>query len=489
MNNTTQVEGRQLTNSNIMIISIYAVIFTFGLIGNSLVIRYFGFKSNQRRLYHIYLIHLAVADLISSTVTPVYFIYGIVNNNIWRFGEVSCTIISATGPLTVNVSAWLLVSIAHERYRGIYSPLKLRMTKLRIHMTVGCIWIVSLIIFIPYMKSIQLMQGKYCILKWSRPVYELSYAVGTLLLQSIFPIIYMTFAMKRILYTLRNRMSLDNFRRKKNCKYSVSSCETSFISKQMITSCTSPTSAPTTIHEDNDQNFQETGRRISTDENFTSKIKNEQNFHKDIGMSGNKSGLFQSQNTLFKFFINRDSGNSSPKTLVRNNAIKTCSLSKYHDAESRHRLLLLTKSTPTLQKCIEKDDKSNKMFMKGDANNLPGTASSSVYKKVRTIFSFNQMSSNRVNRRRISMLIVTFCVFVVCSLPYNTFYVIAIIIYDLFNNSNQLDTLQNINLWLSTLVVANSIMNCFIYAGMDNYFKQYCLSLFNCRRKKKKRRV
>lgn len=537
MNNTTTATQNkaisapnQLSNSNIIVVCLYTVIFIFGLVGNLLVIRYFGFKSKHSRLYHTYLIHLAIADFISSTITPAYFIYGIVNNNIWHYGQVSCTIISATGPLTVNVSAWLLVSIAYERYRGIYSPFKPRMTKLRIHITVACTWIISAVALIPYMRSIKLLDGKYCVPKWSRPEFELAYAIGTLLLQSILPIIYMTFTMKRILHTLRNRMKMDNVRQSKMSKFSMRSCETSLISKDSsrainTSSIVSPTrsitsngstkcslvdhntSLPdpdrkefspisskgkrksfTNASNSNKRNGQGRRRRSSSvDETFCSKSlhyrRQIQKSHFSTEPVSKGLPPIQRQGTLLQLFVNRQSAVENNENTTR----KNMSPNKSNLSQCQQPLLLTkSTSTPVLQQINTKEHPLSLFKTKPDASSWTIKAGNSMYKKMRTIFS-NQVR-NRAKQRRISILIVTFSVFVVCSLPYNTFYVAAIIIYDFLKDRSQLDTLLNINLWLSTLVVANSIMNCFIYAGMDNHFKQYCVSFFDVCRGEKNRK-
>ena len=59
--------------------------------------------------YHIYLVHLAVADLISSIIIPFRFIYGATMDFQWYLTKVGCTIIGNMALVSVTVSCWVLV--------------------------------------------------------------------------------------------------------------------------------------------------------------------------------------------------------------------------------------------------------------------------------------------------------------------------------------------------------------------------------------------
>ena len=112
-----------------------------GSIGNSLIICYLGSYKKHRAVFHIYLVHLAVADLICLTLTCVILVHGILSKWIWPLGSISCTLGYAIAPITINASAWIVVSISQERYRGIVTPFKSRLTENFIHLIVVAIWI------------------------------------------------------------------------------------------------------------------------------------------------------------------------------------------------------------------------------------------------------------------------------------------------------------------------------------------------------------
>ena len=75
-------------------------------------------------------------------------------------------------------------------------------------------------------------------------------------------------------------------------------------------------------------------------------------------------------------------------------------------------------------------------------------------------------------------LLIAFLTFVVCSLPYNVLYLLTIIMFR-FNVYTREESQQysgvydKFGFWLSYLVVANSVMNCFIYAGKFPAFRKF----------------
>ena len=87
------------------------------------------------------------------------------------------------------------------------------------------------------------------------------------------------------------------------------------------------------------------------------------------------------------------------------------------------------------------------------------------------------------SKKTAKMLIVTFSVHIVFSLPYNVFYVAAssILVSVQFEHHDTLyKALSSANTWLSLFVVMNSITNCVIYGGLDLAFQAFCRRVFCC---------
>ena len=79
--------------------------------------------------------------------------------------------------------------------------------------------------------------------------------------------------------------------------------------------------------------------------------------------------------------------------------------------------------------------------------------------------------SEKKQRKVTLVLAVIFSAIIACSLPYNIYFVVLA-----FVNTPWILKLYP---WLAGLVTANSLMNCFIYAGMDPSIRRYCFSLFS----------
>ena len=150
-----------ISSSDILLICIYIAMFVICSIGNSLVIRYFGSYLKHKALFHIYLAHLAAADLICLLLRRVILVHGIISGWIWPFGSLSCRLAYVISPITINASAWIVLSISQERYRGIGTLLKFYLTKNFIHLIV-----VEIVILIPNMLTIELPDNKYCRSNW-----------------------------------------------------------------------------------------------------------------------------------------------------------------------------------------------------------------------------------------------------------------------------------------------------------------------------------
>ena len=180
------------------------VIFTLGAIGNISVVTFFARKSS-RSLYDMYIIHLAISDLLVSLISPPRAICSIVIQDDSVFLNMySCRVLSAIEPVSVNVSSWILASIAIERYRGIVQPLKPRYQRRLIHAAVLMIWLISFAYFIPYTLSIDVV-GKHCRPNWSSPKQQLVFNAVVLFVQSVVPIAIMCFTLTSVFRVMSKR--------------------------------------------------------------------------------------------------------------------------------------------------------------------------------------------------------------------------------------------------------------------------------------------
>ena len=75
-------------------------------------------KKEKRSGGDVFMMSLAIADLLASIFVPINVITDLTTNDMkWYFGALMCKILPAVSPLTLAVSSWSLVLIAADRYR------------------------------------------------------------------------------------------------------------------------------------------------------------------------------------------------------------------------------------------------------------------------------------------------------------------------------------------------------------------------------------
>ena len=193
-----------LPHKTIILITLYVVIFILGVAGNTSVVTFFARKT-KRTLYDTYIIHLAFADLLVSLIAPPRAIFTIIiHDDGAYFNLAGCRALSAVEPISVNASSWILTSIALERYRGIVQPLKPRYRRCYIHTAVMVIWLTSFLCFIPYIRSINVV-GKHCLPQWDSVVEQLAFNAVVLTVQSVVPMLIMSYTLLSICQAMRKR--------------------------------------------------------------------------------------------------------------------------------------------------------------------------------------------------------------------------------------------------------------------------------------------
>lgn len=95
----------------------YIIVFFVGLVGNSVVMFAVCTMKKHRTTTDIYLMHLAIADLLFTLTLPFWAIY--INESNWVFGTFLCKVISGVQELAFYSGAFLLACISIERYTAI----------------------------------------------------------------------------------------------------------------------------------------------------------------------------------------------------------------------------------------------------------------------------------------------------------------------------------------------------------------------------------
>lgn len=183
-----------------------------GIIGNSLVIVYFAFKVVKKTSYHIFMLLLALTDLIGCVAFLFEWLQFVASG--WFLGTSMCKFLGTLDMVSLGISSFLMTGMAYERYRGITKPLapnKIRKNHVYLYFAfVSCLWVVFLTPYFMghYIKS-NIQKCFYTQLDslFSVDEHYLYYITVEQFLKIIFPFIAMSYCYYQIKQTLTCQQS------------------------------------------------------------------------------------------------------------------------------------------------------------------------------------------------------------------------------------------------------------------------------------------
>ncbi|KAH0955954.1 hypothetical protein HN011_008374 [Eciton burchellii] len=210
-----------------LIIPLYGTIFFLSIVGNSLVLITLAKNKRMRTVTNVYLLNLAVSDLLLGVFCMPFTLLGQILKN-FVFGLTMCKLISYFQAVSVSVGVWTLVAISLERYFAICRPLKSRrwQTQFHAYKMIAVVWTLSLtwnapILIVSRLKNLRGGRRK-CREEWPSVATERAYNLfldGTLLL---IPLLLMSLAYSLIAVKLWRGLKLEirqtstNTRRQRN---------------------------------------------------------------------------------------------------------------------------------------------------------------------------------------------------------------------------------------------------------------------------------
>ncbi|XP_017773250.1 PREDICTED: cholecystokinin receptor-like [Nicrophorus vespilloides] len=149
MLNVTAVNRTSTSSENFdakIVVPLYVAIFVLSMIGNSMVLITLIQNKRMRTVTNVYLVNLAIADLLLGVFCMPFTLIGQLLRN-FIFGIIMCKFIAYSQVVSISVSVWTLVAISLERYFAICSPLKSRrwQTQFHAYKMISCVWITSLL--------------------------------------------------------------------------------------------------------------------------------------------------------------------------------------------------------------------------------------------------------------------------------------------------------------------------------------------------------
>ncbi|XP_053556170.1 cysteinyl leukotriene receptor 1 [Bombina bombina] len=101
----------------------YSMFTLFGLIGNGFALFILLKAYNQKTAFHIYMVNLAISDLLFICTLPFRIAY-YVNKGQWYFGDIICRISSYVFYVNLYCSIFILTAMSFSRFLAIVYPVK-----------------------------------------------------------------------------------------------------------------------------------------------------------------------------------------------------------------------------------------------------------------------------------------------------------------------------------------------------------------------------
>ncbi|KAL3096077.1 hypothetical protein niasHS_005836 [Heterodera schachtii] len=209
----------------IAIIFAYALLFLFGLFSNGSVLMAFGRTNRIRSTRNFFLLNLILTDfLLCFTAIPITPWYAMEKN--WVFGPFLCRFVPLCNSCAVFVTSWSLAAIAFDKHMHIVvNPTRRRFSRRFIAFATLAIWLMSLLVNIPYLLSFDLVHGIFIVsqdtvtsfcgtfcdeFNWASESRRQLYGAFVLLFQFVVPLSVITFCHLRILRKVQKDMIVQN---------------------------------------------------------------------------------------------------------------------------------------------------------------------------------------------------------------------------------------------------------------------------------------
>ncbi|XP_052863710.1 neuropeptide F receptor [Anopheles cruzii] len=202
-----------------ILIVMYGTLIVFGATGNSLVVLAVARKPQMRTARNMFIVNLAVSDLLLCLVTMPLTLVEILTKY-WPMGRLPflCKSIGTLQATSIFVSTISITAIALDRYQVIVYPTRDSLQRWAAIAILTGIWIISIVLASPMFITRQLIHYdvnlpslgieyvSYCVEDWPISYGRVYYSAFTLCVQYVFPILIVSVAYLRIYLKLKHRL-------------------------------------------------------------------------------------------------------------------------------------------------------------------------------------------------------------------------------------------------------------------------------------------
>uniref|UniRef100_A0A1I8A090 G_PROTEIN_RECEP_F1_2 domain-containing protein n=1 Tax=Steinernema glaseri TaxID=37863 RepID=A0A1I8A090_9BILA len=203
----------EVTVTNAVVTVSFVVIFALSLFGNTAVVITILFRrKSSRSITNLYLLNLAVADLLRSVICmPSTLISELFH--CWMLGPLFCKMAAYLQPVAVTASGYTLAIIAVERYYAICRPLESRIwhTKKHAMMMIMLVWVISFVANLgtAIMYDAVPYKDYWNCLTTNGPVADFFYQLYITLILLFIPLTIMVAMYGNVIFTLKTGIRFD----------------------------------------------------------------------------------------------------------------------------------------------------------------------------------------------------------------------------------------------------------------------------------------
>ncbi|XP_066484386.1 C-C chemokine receptor type 5-like [Tiliqua scincoides] len=186
---------------------LYSLVFIFGLLGNSLVVLILVKYKKLKNMTDIYLLNLAISDLLFIISLPFYIYYAAHH---WIFGDIMCKILSGINLIGFYTGSFFIILLTFDRYLAIVHAVFGLKARKAIYGSIASVitWGVALLASLPafiFTTAQETSSHWTCSTRYSNETQDRWNRFMTLkmnLIGLIFPMVVMIFCYSRIISTL-----------------------------------------------------------------------------------------------------------------------------------------------------------------------------------------------------------------------------------------------------------------------------------------------
>lgn len=171
---------------------LYVVIILLSSVGNTLVIIIIcRFKHMKRLPGNLFIVNLALCDLLTPLISIPLEMILVENGNTWVLGLALCKLLPAAATFFTTSSALTLAAISLDRYRTLMHPFKQRLDKRTVKLLIAFVHCCSGILITPHVVTSELSPSVQCIEVWPNKLLPRIYTFVLFFAQYAGPLVFM----------------------------------------------------------------------------------------------------------------------------------------------------------------------------------------------------------------------------------------------------------------------------------------------------------